>query len=289
MVVRLSLLPGRTNWDVPKHRGLTVFIFPIRQPGLDVHRIEMLNGSKEFCQEFLTDMRVPDSDRVGDVDDGWTVGTRWMFHERMLTNSPLVTVPVGFGHGGTGVSSLVAVAAHDAGRLSDPLARDLIGEARMLDVVDRELRHRIGQGIATGAMVDQSAAITRLFLGVSMARMRTIGFEVAGTAGAAWTDDDGQLAFTSDDYLMSQVSCIGGGTDEMARNVVSERVLGMPRERSLDRDLPFRDVPRGRASSRSSAGGQHAVLSRPARRVTWSRGTGRTRRIPFAGRCRCSL
>ena len=69
-----GLCLARTNWDVPKHRGLTVFILPIRQPGLDVHRIEMLNGSKEFCQEFLTDVRVPDSDRVGDVDDGWTVG-----------------------------------------------------------------------------------------------------------------------------------------------------------------------------------------------------------------------
>ncbi len=95
-----GLCLARTNWDVPKHRGLTVFILPIRQPGLDVHRIEMLNGSKEFCQEFLTDVRVPDSDRVGDVDDGWTVGTRWMFHERMLTNSPLVTVPAGMTHGG---------------------------------------------------------------------------------------------------------------------------------------------------------------------------------------------
>ncbi len=246
-----GLCLARTNWDVPKHRGLTVFIFPIRQAGLDVHRIEMLNGSKEFCQEFLTDVRVPDSDRVGDVDDGWTVGTRWMFHERMLTNSPLVTVPVGFGHGGTGVSSLVALAARDAGRLSEPLVRDLIGEARMLDIADRELRHRIGAGIATGALADQSAAITRLFSGVSATRIRTIGFEVAGTAGAAWTDDDGQLAFGSDDYLMRQVSQIGGGTTEMARNVVSERVLGMPRERSLDRDVPFRDVPRGRASSRS--------------------------------------
>ncbi len=246
-----GLCLARTNWDVPKHRGLTVFIFPIRQEGLDVHRIEMLNGSKEFCQEFLTDVRVPDSDRIGDIDDGWTVGTRWMFHERMLTNSPLVTVPVGFGHGGTGVSSLVGVAARDAGRLSEPLVRDLMGEARMLDIVDGELRLRIGEGIATGSMTDQTAAITRLFSGVSASRIRTIGFEIAGTAGAAWTDDDGQLAFSGDDYLMRQVSCIGGGTTEMARDVISERVLGMPRERSLDRDVPFRDVPRGRASSRS--------------------------------------
>ena len=83
-----GLCLARTNWDVPKHRGLSVFIFPIHQPGIEVQRIAMLNGFKDFCQEFLTDVRVPDTDRVGEVDDGWTVGTRWMFHERMLHNSP---------------------------------------------------------------------------------------------------------------------------------------------------------------------------------------------------------
>ena len=74
-----GLCLARTNWDVPKHRGLTVFILPIHQEGVDIHRIEMLNGNKEFCQEFLTDVIVPDSDRVGPVDGGWGVGTRWMF------------------------------------------------------------------------------------------------------------------------------------------------------------------------------------------------------------------
>ena len=199
-----GLCLARTNWDVPKHRGLSVFILPIRQPGLEVHRIEMLNGSKEFCQEFLTDVRVPDSDRIGDVDDGWTVGTRWMFHERMLTNSPLVTVPAGATHGGSGPS--LDVVARDAGRLSDPHVRDLVGEARMLEIVDRELRRRIGEGIVTGAMVDQSAAIGRLFGGVTTARLRTIAFEIAGSTGAAWDADDGELAFSGQDFLMRQVS-----------------------------------------------------------------------------------
>src|SRR5580698_4901780 len=227
-----GLCLARTNWDVPKHRGLTVFIFPIRQLSIEVHRIEMLNGSKEFCQEFLTDLRVPDSDRIGAVDDGWTVGTRWMFHERMLTNSPLVTVPVGYGHGGNAISSSIGVAARQAGRISDPSARDLIGQARVLDIVDRELRRRVGEGIGAGSMTEQSAAMARLFTGVSAARLQTIAFEIAGTSGAAWTDEDGQLAFSGEDYLMRQVSCIGGGTTEMARNVISERVLGMPREAS---------------------------------------------------------
>jgi alkylation response protein AidB-like acyl-CoA dehydrogenase len=238
-----GLCLARTNWDVPKHRGLTVFILPIRQPGLEVHRIEMLNGSMEFCQEFLTDVRVPDSDRVGDIDDGWTVGTRWMFHERMLTNSPLVTVPAGSTHGGT--TTPMDAVARDAGRLEDPSVRDLVGEAHMLEIVDGQLRRRIGEGITTGVMADQSAAIGRLFTGVTSARLRTIALEIAGSAGAAWTDDDGELAYSGSDFLMRQVSCIGGGTTEMARNVISERVLGMPRERSQDRDVAFRDVPRG--------------------------------------------
>ena len=130
-----GLCLARTNWDVPKHRGLTVFMLPIASEGIEVHRIEMLNGSKEFCQEFLTDVRVPDSDRIGEVDDGWTVGIRWMFHERMLHNSPLVTMPAGLAaSGGVDATSVLAV-ARDAGRLDDPYARDLIGEARMLDLV----------------------------------------------------------------------------------------------------------------------------------------------------------
>jgi alkylation response protein AidB-like acyl-CoA dehydrogenase len=242
-----GLCLARTNWDVPKHRGLSVFMVPIRHDGVDVHRIEMLNGSKEFCQEFLTDVRVPDSDRIGPVDDGWTVGTRWMFHERMLTNSPLVTLPVGTNVSGQGVAVMRAV-ARDAGRLDDPQTRDLLGEVLMLDLVGRELRGRIGRGIADGSMVDQSAAIGRLFDGVTKVRLTTIGFEMAGGAGVAWTEGDGRVADRGNDFLMRQVACIGGGTTEMARNVISERVLGMPRERAMDRDVPFRDVPRGAAA-----------------------------------------
>jgi alkylation response protein AidB-like acyl-CoA dehydrogenase len=133
-----------------------------------------------------------------------------------------------------------------AGRFGEPYVRDLVGEARMLELVDRALRRRIGEGVATGTMADQSAAIGRLFEGTTRVRTHTIALEIAGAGGAAWTDDDGELGFIGTDYLMRQVSCIAGGTTEMARNVISERVLGMPRERSLDRDVPFRDLARAR-------------------------------------------
>jgi alkylation response protein AidB-like acyl-CoA dehydrogenase len=233
----------RTNWDVPKHRGLSVFIFPIHQSGIEVHRIEMLNGSKEFCQEFMTDVRVPDTDRVGEVDDGWTVGTRWMFHERMLHNSPFVTMPASESHRGVGASAVRSIALA-GGHLDDPRVRDLVGEAHTLQVVTEALTARLSEGLRTRTMSDQAAAIGRLFGGVVSTRTTSIMFELSGADGGTWAAGDGPIAESGNDYLLRQVATIGGGTTEMARNVISERVLGMPRERTLDKDVPFRDVPR---------------------------------------------
>ena len=241
-----GLCLARTNWDVEKHRGLSVFIFPLHQEGVEVQRLALINGFREFCQEFLTDLRVPDTDRIGEVDDGWTVGTRWMFHERMLRNSPYVTLPdtdSGVGH------EEVVRTAVAAGHLQDAQIADLVGEAAMLDWVGTALADRVREGMTSGVMSDQAAAIPRLFSGTLSARTRTIACEVAHADGGAWSADDGPLADRGDDYLMRQVACIGGGTLEMARNVISERVLGMPRERRLDKGVAFRDVPRGGSPS----------------------------------------
>jgi alkylation response protein AidB-like acyl-CoA dehydrogenase len=241
-----GLCLARTNWDVPKHRGLTVFMLPIHQPGVEVHRIEMLNGSREFCQEFMTDVIVPDSDRVGDVDDGWTVGTRWMFHERMLYTSPYVSEPVGSTHGRSDTSAVAAI-AREQGRMGDPAVRDLVGEARMLELVGQELMKRVSESIRSGRRSDQVAAVARLFKGTMQARIATLAFEVAGSEGAAWSDGSA-ASLSGTNFLMRQAGSIGGGTVEMARNVISERVLAMPRERTLDRDVPFREVPRSRSA-----------------------------------------
>ena len=214
------------------------------RPGIEVHRIEMLNGSKEFCQEFLTDVRVPDSDRVGEVDDGWTVGTRWMFHERMLWAALAVR------HrperhqrsGGSRATELVDL-ARDAGRLDDPRAPDLIGEARMLDA---RSGRRCSAGSATGIAhrrdvrpvappsAGSSAAVVQR-------RTSPSPSSSPGTARRGVADDDDAVRERGIDFLMRQTGSIGGGTTEMARNVISERVLGMPRERTHDRDVA---VPR---------------------------------------------
>jgi alkylation response protein AidB-like acyl-CoA dehydrogenase len=239
---------ARTDWDLPKHAGLTMFILPIHQPGIEVRQIEMLNGAREFCQEYLTDVRVPDTDRLGEVNGGWTVASRLLFHERMLHNSPYVTFPTSAPHGIA--EALPAAVARDAGRLADPVARDLIGEARALDLVSTALQARVSGGVQAGAMTPDSAAVARAFFATKSNRISTIRYEIAGDMAAAWSDEDGAAEEIGDSYLMRQVPAIGGGTTEMARNVIAERVLRLPREQSLDRGVPFRDVPRSSGSAR---------------------------------------
>lgn len=237
-----GLCLARTSWDVPKHRGLTVFTLPLHQPGVDIQRIEMVNGSREFCQEFLTDVRVPDRDRVGEVDDGWTVGRRWMYHERSLGSTPYVIRPAGTRRG-LQRSTLLGLAG-DVGRIDDPAARELVGEDQALALALHHLRLRIPEAIACGALNDQAASLIKLMGGVVESRRAGIAFEIAGSSAAAWHRGQEAAASAGSGFLMRQRGSIGGGTTEMARNVVSERVLGMPREPSADREVPFRDVPR---------------------------------------------
>lgn len=240
-----GLCLARTNWNVPKHQGLTVFMLPLHQPGIEIHRIERLNGESEACQEFLTDVRVPDGDRIGEIDAGWTVGTRWMYHERVGHNSPYVTLPVGLVRKDAEGPSNVSL-ARDAGRLDDPAARELIGESRALEIVTHELQKRLASAAASGKGNTDLSAIDRLFRGMAHVRRSTIAFDLAGSDAAAWSEEETDTPDAIGmKFLLRQTSCIGGGTTEISRNVIAERVLGMPREASGDRNVAFRDVQRG--------------------------------------------
>jgi len=240
-----GLILTRTNWDVPKHQGMTVFIVPLHQPGVEISRIERLNGESESCQEFFTDVRIPDSDRVGAVDDGWTIGTRWMYHERLGHNSPYVTTPVGLKGKSSHEPSIVGI-ARKAGRLGDPTALELIGEYQTLGMVTHELQRRIGNAAASGKGNKDLSSVDRVFRGLASARRATIAFDLAGSGASVWDEaDENATEAVGMQFLMRQASCIGGGTTEISRNVIAERVLEMPREPSGDKGVPFRDVPKG--------------------------------------------
>jgi alkylation response protein AidB-like acyl-CoA dehydrogenase len=236
---------ARTNWDVEKHRGLTVLTFPVDSPGVEIRKIELLNGSREFCQEFLTDVTVDDRDRVGDVDGGWTIMTRWLHHERTVAGgSPYVTTAGSRNAGQPHEAPKLAALARSIGNLDEPGTLERIGEARALALVGEALVRSVSRKMADGTLPHHAAAMLRLFGGTATLRKATLASEIAGEQGVVWTPGDERRAAVGLGYLVRQAASIGGGTVEMSRNVVSERLLGMRRDNRAD-DGPFRDVPRG--------------------------------------------
>ena len=237
---------ARTDWDAPKHRGLTMFIMEIHQEGVQVDPIKQVNGSLEFCQEFFDDVRLPPDSVVGEVNDGWTVALALLAHERNAVGggSPYVSGRNYLAEGADGAfdASCVKIVT-SRGTSDDPVARQLLAEAHVLDVVQRGLVKRVSLGMETGALVGQSAAITKLFTATSAERKTTIRLELAGPDALTWptgTETIGRGA--GEDFLERQATSLAGGSNEIQRNLIAERVLGMPREWAADRDIPYKDV-----------------------------------------------
>ena len=233
---------ARTDWDAVKHQGLTMFIVRIRQPGVTVNRIRQSDGNVEFCQEFFDDVPVAPDDVIGLVNDGWTVAQRLLFHERSATGG---SSPYASGTAGRRIETIddLVNLARAAGRVDDPHIRELLAEVYVLQTVQGQTTDRIVAGIAAEAMPATSGAMLRLFTGLNGVRRSDIALEIAGADAVTW-DARESSGETGNGYVFRQAWCLGGGSTEMQRNIISERVLGMPREPAADRGIPFKDVRR---------------------------------------------
>ncbi len=233
---------ARTDWDAVKHQGLTMFIVRIRQPGVTVNRIRQSDGNVEFCQEFFDDVPVAPDDVIGLVNDGWTVAQRLLFHERSATGG---SSPYASGTAGRRIETIddLVNLARAAGRVDDPHIRELLAEVYVLQTVQGQTTDRIVAGIAAEAMPATSGAMLRLFTGLNGVRRSNIALEIAGADAVTW-DARESSGETGNGYVFRQAWCLGGGSTEMQRNIISERVLGMPREPAADRGIPFKDVRR---------------------------------------------
>ena len=245
-----ALCLARTDWQATKHRGLTMFIVKIHQPSIELQQIEMVNGSKEFCQEFFDDVALPEEDVVGQVNDGWTVASRLLFHERDAVGggSPYAS---GIGPGTrSGPQNDVMELAQAAGTAKDPHVRQLVAEARVGEIVQQQLISRVTTGLRTGSF-HRAGRIhpTPVRRGQQRAaRRHRAGDRRAGRGVWAGEELGGRYGIG---YLGRQGGSLGGGSNEMQRNIISERVLGMPREYAADRDKPFEEVRRNQAPTRS--------------------------------------
>jgi alkylation response protein AidB-like acyl-CoA dehydrogenase len=246
-----ALCLARTNWDVPKHQGLSMFIVPLDAPGVTIEPITQVNGNHTFCQEFFDDVALPEDAVVGDVDGGWTVTSGLLAHERegVGGSSPYVSGRNLLAPGSTMATNPIAVLARELGVADDPVARQLIGEQRMTDLVQRGLVERIATAVRAAELPPQAASLLKLYTASASVRRTEITMILAGERGAVWETGDGRAQELADKYLIRQADSITGGTSEIQRNIISERILGLPRELALDRGVPYREV---RQSSRPS-------------------------------------
>ena len=246
-----ALCLARTEWHLPKHRGITCFIVKIHQPGIEVQQIKMVNGANEFCQEFFDDVAIPAENVVGEVNDGWTVATRLLYHERDAVGggSPYTSgISGGRGDHGTSRGDLIEL-ARATGRANDPRVRQLVAEARVNDLVGMHLIQRVTKGITSGKYSGPAGSMFRLYAATNSERHQDIALEIAAAGAAVW--DEGDVAGQKGvEYLMRQGGSLGGGSNEMQRNIISERVLGMPREYAADKDRPFDEVRHNVSPSR---------------------------------------
>ncbi len=239
-----GLCLARTNWQLPKHEGLTMFLVPIRHPGITLRRIKQVDGSEEFCEEFFDDVDVGAEAVVGEVDNGWDVASRQLYHERRT-----------LGHGSEFSSGVGTDASLDApidyfrlaestGQAGNDRVREMAGRALVHRAVSEQLSDYVYRAVRDGALPPAAGSIIRLFAADAHNLETDTAATISGTA--AVVEHDPPLGGIGTRYLARQTANLGGGTTEMARNVIGERVLNFPREPAADRGVPFNQVRRNR-------------------------------------------
>jgi alkylation response protein AidB-like acyl-CoA dehydrogenase len=236
----MGLCLARTDPTVRKHAGLTMFLVKFDQPGMSVNPIRLVGGGADFCQEFLDDVEVPEEDVLGEVNDGWNVARTQLSAERAgMARGWHIGLRRAEVSEHIEISSSYGKLARALGIEDDPRARDLMGEAMVLDAIQELTSKRVGAGTRSGALPASAATIPSLLAATtSIDKTRVISALAGPVAVASGPQQVGA------EIGIQRVTThrIGGGTLEMQLNLVSESHLGLPREPSVDRDIPFNEI-----------------------------------------------
>ncbi|HET6963447.1 MAG TPA: acyl-CoA dehydrogenase family protein [Acidimicrobiales bacterium] len=227
----LGILLARTDFDAPKHRGITYFLVDMRTPGIDVRPLRQATGAAHFNEVFLSDVRIPADQVVGPVNGGWGVTVTTLANERML---------IGGGQGaGDAFGDLVQLAA-SFGRNTDAVARQHLAEAFIRVQLLKYLGWRVQTAISKGQQPGPESSVLKLALSRHLAATGDLVMELQGPAAALLDYDDPESGVWPRQFLGQWSSRIGGGTEQIQRNIIGERVLGLPAEPRLDKDVAFR-------------------------------------------------
>ena len=227
-----GLLVARYDWDLPKQKGLVYLLLDMHAPGVEVHPLRQIDGGAHFAEVFFNDVFVPDSDRVGEPGDGWGVAMTTLLHERS-------SIGGGVGNFAMPFDQIVKL-ARQRKKDGDPLVRQRIADVytrrKILDV----LNTRVQTALLTGRIPEAEGSVMKILMAQLGTASATTAIDLLGA--------DGTLADTQGSpqqrFLGMASLHIGGGTDEVQRNAIAERVLGLPREPRPDKEVPFKETRR---------------------------------------------
>jgi len=231
-----GILIARTDPDQPKHRGITMFIVDMNAPGVEIRPIIQIDGGTRFNEIFFTDVRVAKDHQVGPLNEGWRLATAMLMYER---------VAIGAGSK-DGVlherADKLMAEAKARGRESDATVRQGLMKMYSDEICQSLMAIRSRSEREAGKTPGPQGSLGKLAGARIAADYRNLSLAIVGADAAAWSGDDAWAK----EALTTFSSGIAGGTNEIQRNIIGERVLGLPREPSVDKDQPFREVLQAR-------------------------------------------
>jgi alkylation response protein AidB-like acyl-CoA dehydrogenase len=259
-----GILIARTNWDVPKHRGLTYFVLPMKQPGVTVRPLRQMNDYSSFNEVFMDDAVIPADHVVGEVGGGWSVALTTLAYERRFGGMTRPAYRPGIGravdeaiieaddHFETykwypqrgGRADLVVEHARRNDRLGDPVVRQEIARLHSMQRVAAWTAERARAARALGRPPGAEGSIGKLATSDIARQASKVHSLVAGPDSLLHGPESAFEGLIAEVYVSVPGQSIAGGTDEIQRNILGEKMLGLPREPAPDKDKPYRDVTR---------------------------------------------
>ncbi len=236
---RFGILVARTDPNVPKHAGLTFFVLDMQTPGVEIRPIRQMSGSSHFNEVFFTNVRIPDTMRVGEVGKGWRVALTTLMNERYgMREAP--------GPDFAEVFELArAIELEDGPALENAAVQERLAEWYVRTQGLRFTKYRTMTALSRGQTPGPESSITKLVAANKLQEIAAYGLDLLGMDGVAMGKDQPIGGLFEEALLYSPALRIAGGTDEILRNIIAERVLGLPQDPRVDKDIPYRDVPTG--------------------------------------------
>jgi len=238
-----AILLARTDPDQPKHQGITYFLLDMRQPGMQVRPLRQITGETEFNEVFLDGARVPDGHRVGEINDGWRVSASTLSSERQMVS--------GSGSGGMGrlggfsAERLISL-AQQTGRWDDPVVRGKIMRLWAQEQIRGWTNTRVREALSAGQSPGAASSIGKVHQATLNQQIQDLMVDLLGTAAVAWpaTDDPHGMPREVHGMLRSLANGTEGGTTDINKNILGERVLGLPKEPDPWKGKPWKEIPR---------------------------------------------